>query len=47
MNYEGENFSDSSWSITCLNLKILGFLFSTKNSQTWGVKCETLNFRKS
>ena len=35
-------------SITFLNPKILGFLFSTKNSLTvWGVKCEKLNFRKS
>ena len=34
-------------SITFLNPKSLGFLFSTKNSPTWGVKCEKLNFRKS
>ena len=34
-------------SITFLNPKILGFLFSTKNSLTWGLKCEKLNFRKS
>ena len=27
-------------SITFLNLKILGFPFSTKNSLTWEVKCE-------
>ena len=27
-------------SITFLNPKILGFLFPTKNSLTWGVKCE-------
>ena len=34
-------------STTFLNPKILGFLFSTKNSLTWGVKCEKLNSRKS
>ena len=34
-------------SITFLNPTILGFLFSTKNSLTLGVKCEKLNFRKS
>ena len=28
-----------------LNPKILGFVFLRKRSQTWGVKCETLNFR--
>ena len=27
-------------SITFLNPKMLGFLFSTKNSLTWEVKCE-------
>ena len=27
-------------SITFLNLKILGLLFPTKNSLTWGMKCE-------
>ena len=27
-------------SITFLNPKILGFLFPTTNSLTWGVKCE-------
>ena len=30
-----------------LNLKILGFLFTTKNSPTWAEKCEKLDFRKS
>ena len=35
-------------SMTFLNPKILGFLFSTKNSLTaWEVKCKKLNFRKS
>ena len=34
-------------SIAFLNRKILGFLFTTKNSLTWGVKYEKLNFRKS
>ena len=34
-------------SIAFLNPKILGFLFTTKNSLTWGVKYEKLNFRKS
>ena len=34
-------------SITFFNPKILGFLFSTSNSLTWGVKCEKFNFRKS
>ena len=33
--------------ITFLNPKILGFLFSTKNSPTRGVKCEKSNYRKS
>ena len=34
-------------SITFLNPKLLGFIFSTKNSQNWGVKCEKLNLRKT
>ena len=34
-------------SITCLNPRILGFLFPTKNSLTWGVKCAKSNFRKA
>ena len=34
-------------SIAFFNSKILGFLFSTKNSLTWAVKCEKLNLRKS
>ena len=34
-------------SITFLNSKILGFLFSTKNSLTWVLKCKKLNLRKS
>ena len=29
-----------------LNPKILSFLFSTKNSPTWVVRCEKINFRK-
>ena len=29
-----------AFSIAFCNTKILGFLFSTKNSLTWGVKCE-------
>ena len=29
-----------TFSIAFCNTKILGFLFSTKNSLTWGVKCE-------
>ena len=33
-------------SITFFNLKILGFLFSTKNRLTWGMKHEKLDFRK-
>ena len=33
--------------ITFLNPKILGSLFSTKNSPTWEATCEKLNFRKS
>ena len=36
-----------SISITVLNPKTLGFLFSMKNSLTLGVKCEKLSFRKS
>ena len=38
-HYEKENFL-IPLSITFLNPKILGFLFPTKNSLTWGVKCE-------
>ena len=34
-------------SITFLNPKSLGFLFSTKNSLTWEAKCEKFNFRDS
>ena len=34
-------------SVTFLNPKILGFLFSTKNSPTWVVRCEKIKFRKS
>ena len=34
-------------SITYFNLNILSFLFSSKNSLIWGVKCEKLNFKKS
>ena len=30
-------------SITFLSPKILGFLFSTKNTLTWGVNCEKLS----
>ena len=29
-----------------LNSKILGFLFTTKNSQTWGVKCKEVELQK-
>ena len=43
----GETFFLIPLSITLFNLKILGFLFPTKNSLAWGVKCEKLNFRKS
>ena len=35
--YEGENFSDSSL-YHIFESEILGFLFSTKNSLTYGVK---------
>ena len=34
-------------SFAFLHPKILGFLFSTKNSLTLGVKCEKSNFKKS
>ena len=34
-------------SVTFLNPKILGFLFCTKNSLTWGVKCEKKKKKKS
>ena len=33
-------------SITFLNPKIFGFLFCTKNSLTWGVKCEKKKKKK-
>ena len=33
--------------IAFLSPKILSFLFTTKNSLTWGVKSENSNFRKS
>ena len=33
-------------SITFLNLKILGFLFSSKNSLTRGVKCGNIKLQK-
>ena len=36
--YESETFSNSSVSITFLNPKVLGFLFSMKNSLTLEVK---------
>ena len=36
-----------SLSMTYFNPDILSFLFSTKNSLAWGLKCEKLNFRKS
>ena len=32
-------------SIAFLDPKILGFLFTTKDSLTWGQKCEKLHFR--
>ena len=31
--------------ITLLDPKILGFLFTTKDCLTWGLKCEKLKFR--
>ena len=39
MYYKSKNFSDSSLHYI-LNPKLLGFLFTTKNSQTGGVKFE-------
>ena len=46
--HEGENLIFLiPLSITFLNPRILGFLFWTKNSLTWTVKCEKFNFRKS
>ena len=44
--YESENFSNSSLH-RVFESEILGFLFTTKNTPTWGVKCEKLDFRKS
>ena len=46
MFYKSKNFSDSSFcrSLECENFR---FPFSTKNSLTWRVKCEKLNFIKS
>ena len=43
MYYESENFSDFSLQHIFLNPKILGFIFSTKNSPAQGVKCEKKN----
>ena len=43
--YESENFSDS-FLHHIYNPKILGFLFLRKNSVSWVVKYEKLNFRK-
>ena len=40
--YESEIFL-IPLSITFLNPTILGFLFPTKNSLTWGMKCGKLN----
>ena len=45
--YKSETFSNSSLHITFLNAQILGFLFSTKNSLTWEVKCENYNLLPS
>ena len=39
MFYASENFLIPLY-IACLSPKILSFLFTTKNSLTWGVKCE-------
>ena len=46
MYYESDNVSDSSVH-HIFNPKIIGFLFSAKNSLVGGVKSEKLNFRKS
>ena len=43
---ESENFSDSSLH-HILESETLGFLFCKKNSLTWAVTWEKLNFRKS
>ena len=43
--YKSEDFSDSSLHHTSES-KTFRFLFSSKNSLTWGVKWEKLNFRK-
>ena len=44
--YEGGIFFLIPLSITFFNPKIFGFLFCTKNSLTWGVKCETKKKKK-
>ena len=46
-HYESINFFRFLSQSLILNLKILGFLFPTKNSLTRSVKSEILNFRKS
>ena len=47
--YESENFSDSSLHhiLEAKNFRFSCGLFCTKNSLTWGEKCEKLDFRKS
>ena len=44
--YESKNFSDSSLHCT-FRFENSRFPFTTKNGQTWVLKCEKLNFRKS
>ena len=44
--YESENFSDS-FLHQIFESENFKFPFSTKNSLTWGVKCERLNFRRN
>ena len=43
--YECENFPDSSLN-HIFESENFRFRFSTKNSITWGVKCDKLSFRK-
>ena len=44
--YECANFPDSSLN-HIFESENFRFRFSTKNSITWGVKCDKLSFRKS
>ena len=44
MFYESENFSNATLH-RISGSKIVGSLFTTKVSLTWGVQCEKLNFR--